>query len=95
MSEDATVRVIAENPMWIGGDEAYSHLPEDYKGPAKLTYEGHKGVEFAIFPDQDIANVAANLAIKPDLGGYTNVKVVMPEEGEEITHRSAQDWLFS
>lgn len=87
-------RVIAELPDEIGGDQAYSELNEDYTGPAKLVYEGHSGDLCAVFPSQEEANAAACMALKPDIGGYTGIRVVLPGELEHITHQTAVDWMF-
>lgn len=87
-------RVIAVISDAVGGGEAYSSLSEDHVGPAKLQCVSTRGrvYEF-VFPSQEEANSAAVMALRPDIGGYLEVEVVMPDPGDVITHQTATDWL--
>jgi hypothetical protein len=82
-------RIVARIPEILGGNTATSDLPEDYNGPTKMCYDNHA----AVFPTQDTAIGAAGAALRPDIGGFSNVSLVAPAPGEGITHQDVLDWL--
>jgi len=87
-------RLIAELPLVLGGEEVYSYLPVNYSGVTKMLFHGKTDSDSAIFPNQGEAIQAACAALIPDIGGYTDIRLVMPEEGDQITHATADDWIF-
>ncbi len=79
---DKARRVVAEYPMQIGGDQAFSTLDPAHAGPAKLLYRGagfSATCYSAVFPNQAEAISASAYAISPDIGGFTDVVIVAPE----------------
>ena len=87
-------RVISSLDDRIGGDEAYSYLPEGYTGPCKMNYQGNFKQYYAVFPSPDIAYAAAAFALRPDLGGYSNINIEIASDSERVTHDTAEDWMF-
>lgn len=83
-------RIVACLDPRLGGNAAYSDLPASYQGPTKMLYDGRA----AIFPTQSEAINAAQAAIQPDLGGYSNVVLVAVEPDEAVTHCLVEDWIF-
>jgi len=87
-------RLIAELPLSLGGEDVYSFLPVDYNGPTKMLYRGSKQKHFAIFSTQKYAIQAACAALVPHLGGYCDISLVAPKEGECVTHSTADEWIY-
>lgn len=82
-------RLIASVPLQLGGGDAYSELTEKYDGPTKMLYD----IGMAVFPSQSEAVLAACMAVRPDIGGYSKVVLVAPDSGDRVTHETSIDWL--
>ncbi len=35
----------------------------------------------------------ASVAIRPDMGGYSEVVITAPENSDTVTHETMEDWL--
>ncbi len=70
---------------------AYSELDETYDGLVLMEVEG--GSELAVFPTIKEAHIAAGFAINLPLCGYFSV-VLRPALDGNVTHSTAEDWLF-
>ncbi|MFV8382846.1 hypothetical protein ACNO5E_01965 [Vibrio parahaemolyticus] len=85
-------RVLAEEPMQIGGAQAVAEIPANYDGPCSVLTINDELV--ATLPDKDVAYAVARYAIKPE-GGFGDVYVRPAREGQEpITHELFASWAF-
>jgi hypothetical protein len=89
--------LISSQDMQIGGDEAWCHVPKDWTGPcAVVVSSGFGGEECHVFPSLKEAANAARMAIIPDIGGYSDVRVIDATQAPvgAATHETAVDWLL-
>ncbi|RUR71946.1 hypothetical protein EJP67_33360 [Variovorax guangxiensis] len=84
-------QIAGADPDAIGG-EAFALVPEDYNGPCRLTCEGAKSRDEAVFPTYSIAAIAATYAVSVSLGGFHTAELTMAA-ASEVTHRTWVDWL--
>lgn len=86
-------QIAGDKPYDIEG-EAFADVPEDYDGPCRMTCEGAKSRDEAVFPTYAEAAIAARHAVGVTLGGYHTAEVTMATAAE-VTHRTYQDWIYS
>jgi hypothetical protein len=89
--------LLSQLDMRIGGDEAWSYVPDGWPHAcAVIVTSGFSGEQWHVFPSFEEAAIAARMAIVPDIGGYSDVRVVdaaqAPADAE--IHESAIQWLL-
>jgi len=82
-------RVLAENPLEIGGDYAISTVPDNYRGPCAVKESGN-GRVIAVLPTKSEAYRVAKYGIRPD-GGYGST-IVEPSD-LPVSHFNFTAWL--
>ena len=73
MAEGLAPRVVAMD--YADESEAISFVPADHRGSCAMSCRGKLGQAWAIFPSLPEAERAATLAIRSDIGGYSEVEV--------------------
>lgn len=63
-------------------------VPDNHSGRCKLIYDGRS----AVFPDLHEAERAANFAVNPTIGGYSEVR--LEPTTEEVTYMTVDDWII-
>ncbi|MGQ3054726.1 MAG: hypothetical protein ACT6S0_23310 [Roseateles sp.] len=84
-------QIAGAEPFDIGG-EAFADVPDGYDGPCRMTCEGAKSRDEAVFPTYAEAAMAATHAVGVSLGGYHTADLTMATAAE-VTHRTWLDWL--
>jgi len=88
--------LLSQQDMRIGGDEAWSYVPDCWPHPcAVVVSSGFSGEEWHVFPSFEEAAIAARMAIVPYIGGYSDVRVVDAAKvpADAAVHEAATDWL--
>lgn len=93
MTEVSARRVIATEV--VDQSEAISFLPTDHTGHCVLSYRGRTGVEWVIFSTLHEGEKAAALAIRLDIGGYSDVELHPPASAplKTPTYDDAWTWV--
>jgi hypothetical protein len=88
--------LLSQQDMRIGGDKAWSYVPDGWPHPCAVIVSGRRGEEWHVFPSFSAAASAARMALIPYIGGYSDVRVVdaaqAPADAER--HDSAMGWLL-
>lgn len=83
------LEVISEGAPELGGNQAFSEVPEDYEGVCAV--RDCLDLLIAVLPSVSEAKRVACYAIKPD-GGWSWV-TVSAAPGMAVTHNSFMEWM--
>ena len=73
-------------------NEGLCARPTGYVGLFAVELDGDETV---VFPSYDEAASAARVAVDSEHGGYLSAIIKPATQGQNITHQTAGDWLFS
>lgn len=87
-------RIIAGGgETWVGG-VAWSEVPEEYKGPCRVSFSSGSGrLDVEVFPNYCEAHKAARCGVSVEIGGYCEAHITAAVEGETVTHQTHGSWL--
>lgn len=89
--ENKVLEAVRHWPLVNPISSAYSEVDDSYSGKCRLELDQKHS---AVFPNYQIALSAAGFAINGEIGGYCIVVIKAASQAEQITHETAQDWVF-